>query len=67
MSEFFKRLFIRKGSKVVTINDPITAVQTVELVWRGRIFTKEWNGKVCYDFADIRLATREEIKAGKRL
>ena len=67
MSNFFKWLLIHEGSKVVTIDDPITDVQTVAKRWRGRIFTKEWAFKVYYDFDDIRLATRKEIKLGKRI
>ena len=61
-----KWLLIRKGSRVVTIDDSITDVQTVVKIWRGRIFTKEWAFKVCYDLNDIRLATRKEIKQGYR-
>lgn len=67
MKNFFKWLLIHKGSKVVTIDDPITDVQTVVKRWNGRIFTKEWNYKVYYSFDDIRLAKRKEIKAGRRL
>ena len=63
---FLKWLLIRKGSRVVTIDDSITDVQTVVKIWRGRIFTKEWAFKVCYDLNDIRLATRKEIKQGYR-
>ena len=63
---FLKWLLIREGSRVVTIDDPITDVQTVAKRWRGRIFTKEWAFKVYYDFDDIRLATRKEIKQGYR-
>ena len=67
MNRFFKWLLIHKGSKVVTIGDPINDIQTVAKRWNGRIFTKEWNYKVYYNFDDIRLAKRKEIKAGKRL
>lgn len=66
MKNFFKWLLIHKGSKVVTIDDPITDVQTVMYRWKGRIFTKEWAGKVYYDFEDVRLATRKENKLGKK-
>lgn len=65
MGNFFKWLFIRKGSKVVTVgDDPITDVQNVVLVRYGMIFTKEWNYKVAYSYDDVRLATRKEIKQG---
>ena len=49
MGRFLKRLFIRKGSKVVTVDDdPIADIQNVALVAHGRIYTKEWNYKVDY-------------------
>ncbi|MDQ1207254.1 hypothetical protein QE380_000177 [Acinetobacter baylyi] len=66
MGSFIKWLLIHKGSKIVTINDQITDVQTVMYRWKGRIFTKEWAGKVYYNFDDIRLATRKETKLGKK-
>ena len=65
-NKLFKYLFIRKGSKIVTIDDQIDDVQTVMYRWRGRVFTKEWAGKVYYDFDDIRFASRKERKLGKR-
>ncbi|WP_291370627.1 MULTISPECIES: hypothetical protein [unclassified Acinetobacter] len=65
MNGFLKWLFIRKGSKVVTVDDdPITDIQNVALVAHGRIYTKEWNYKVAYSYDDVRLATRKEIKQG---
>ncbi|SSS75971.1 hypothetical protein [Acinetobacter baumannii] len=66
MGNLLKWLLIRKGSKIVTIDDHITDVQTVMYRWKGRIFTKEWAGEVYYDFEDVRLATRKEIKLGKK-
>ncbi len=65
MGRFFKWLLIRKGSKVVTVDDdPITDIQDVVLVSQGRIFTKGWNYRVAYSYDDVRLATRKEIKQG---
>lgn len=65
MNNFIKQLFIRKGSKVVTVgDDPITDIQNVVLVKHGRIYTKEWNYKVAYSYDDVRFATRKEIKQG---
>ena len=65
MGNFFKRLLIGKGSKIVTVgDDPITDIQNVALVAHGRIYTKERNYKVAYSYDDVRLATRKEIKQG---
>ncbi|MBQ0112897.1 MAG: hypothetical protein KBT03_07195 [Bacteroidales bacterium] len=65
LRKFVSRFLIRKGSKVVTIgDDPISDVQNVVLVTHGMIFTKEWNYKVSYDYNDVRLARRKEIKQG---
>lgn len=66
---WIKWLLIRKGSKIVTINDRITDIQTVsqKISTYKCVFTHEWNNKIAYDMDDIRLASRKEIKAGRRL
>ena len=69
MVNWLKWLLIRKGSKIVTINDHIDDVQTVRQklkVYRG-VTTEEWNGKIVYKMHHIRFVTKEEIKKGKRL
>lgn len=69
MFDWLKWIIIRKGSKIVTINGRIDDVQTVRQklkMYRG-VTTEEWNGKIVYQMHHIRLATKEEIKNGKRL
>lgn len=65
-----KFLFMRKGSKVVTIDDPITDVQTVSYKLPSphyAVTTHEWNHKISYSMEDVRFATRKEIKLGYRI
>lgn len=69
IKNWIKWLMMRKGSKIVTIDDPINDVQTVsyKLAIYKAVTTHEWNHKIAYDMNDIRFATRKEIKAGHRL
>ncbi|WP_151765739.1 hypothetical protein [Acinetobacter colistiniresistens] len=65
--KFIKWLWIRKGTKIVTVDDdPIMDVQTVMYKRNGLIFTAGWGGKIGYRLDDIRIASRSERRIGKK-
>lgn len=68
LKNWIKWLLIRNGSKIVTY-DCIDSVQTVrqKLSCYKGVTTHEWNGKILYSMNEIRFATKQEIKTGKRL